>query len=108
MVRATSSRAARTPNDPKGQKATRLSSRISCQSLAVRQQLCESQSKPRTRLRKLWKFRTGRRDAWSHAGRAPIIWLFDGGGDQSVTDRLFPSQFASTTNSFRLFARRFL
>src|SRR5262249_6597719 len=51
----------------------------------------------RFRLRKLWKFRTRRRDSRSHAGRAPIIWFLDGGGDQSLTDGLFPSQLASAT-----------
>jgi len=52
-------------------------------------------------------FGARRRDARKRAGRAPIIWFLDGGGDQSLTDRLFPSQLASATNGFGLFAGLF-
>ena len=38
----------------------------------------------------LWLFGACRRNARKRAGRALIIGLFNGGGDQSFSDSLFP------------------
>ena len=54
----------------------------------------------------LWLFRARRRNAGKRAGRAPVIGFLDGGGNQSFSYSLFPSQLASAANGFGLLACR--
>ena len=46
----------------------------------------------------LWLFRARRRNAGKRAGRASVIGFLDGGGNQSFSHSLFPSQLASAAN----------
>ena len=48
----------------------------------------------------LWLFGARWRNAGKRAGRSPVIGFLDGGGNQSFSYSLFPSQLASAANGF--------